>query len=164
MTASLEHAEQALNKILSTSHYLSLATVDALGNPHASHTPFVVDKKKHFYVFISEVSATSANLLNNKEASIILLDRQSADGDPFTPKRLRLQCNVVPVLKGSDVWTDAMSKFEKAFAEKAKSVMDAPEQFLLIQLTPFRGRLVISKDEIYDVDGNRLEEIKPFTP
>lgn len=164
MTASLERAEQALNKILSTSRYLSLATVDALGNPHASHTPFVVDKKKHFYVFISEVSATSANLLNNKEASIILLDHESADGDPFTPKRLRLQCNVVPVLKGSDVWTKAMGSFEAVFAEKAKAVMGAPEEFLLIQLTPFRGRLVLSKDDIYDVNGNRLEEITSFTP
>lgn len=164
MIASLEHAEQALNKILSTSHYLSLATVDALGNPHASHTPFITDNKKHFYVFISEVSATSANLLNNKEASIIVLDKESANGDPFTPKRLRLQCNVVPVLKDSDVWTNAMDKFQKEFGDKAKSIMDAPDQFLLVQLTPFRGRLVLSRDDIYDISGNRLEEIKPFKP
>ncbi|GAB4270865.1 MAG TPA: hypothetical protein DIU37_01405 [Opitutae bacterium] len=160
----MSNAETVLINILETAHHLAIATVDDLGNPHASYTPFVVDKHKHFYIFISEVSASTANLLNNKEASIMVLNPQSAHGDPFAPERLRLQCNVVPVLKGSEIWHSTVDLFKARFKDKVSTITQDEENFLLIQLKPFRGRLVLNKSDIFDISGNNLEEIKPFKP
>lgn len=75
--------EEMLNQILDSNHYMTLATVDADGNPWASPLTYVFDGEKYLYFISSNHSAHILNIAKNSRVSFAIFDSLQTVGNAF---------------------------------------------------------------------------------
>jgi len=56
---------------------LMLSTVTPAGQPQASYTPFVTDRDRAFYIFVSGLSSHTQNLQTTCKAGILLIEDEA---------------------------------------------------------------------------------------
>ncbi|MEB3313462.1 MAG: pyridoxamine 5'-phosphate oxidase family protein [Cyanobacteriota bacterium] len=83
--ATVLAAYQALPSQLKS---LMLATVNPDGSPQASYAPYLMDADRQFYIFVSGLSAHTANLLRTGQASVLLIQDEGQSPQVFARQRL----------------------------------------------------------------------------
>lgn len=82
----LERCEQMLLSMGS----LSLATLDAVGTPSLSYTPFIYHKGA-FYILVSQLAEHTAHLKAQPKASVMLIADESETRNIYARQRLIVQ-------------------------------------------------------------------------
>lgn len=135
---------------------LELASVDAQGFPQASYSPFAeVDGK--FYILVSEISPHTANLVEGKKASAMIIDDVSTTEIVYARRRLIYQTTIQSVDKAGNLGKVVLEVMRHKFG-KIIEVLSAMEDFLLLELTPGSGRFVKGFGQAFDVTG--LDEVE----
>ncbi len=88
---------------------IHLSTLNPDGFPDASYTPFILNADK-FYIFISGLAQHSANLLNNPDLSIMMIEPEAEAQQIFARKRLIVRCRAVVEREGSDRRADEVEE------------------------------------------------------
>ena len=154
MKKSLEEREEqarlTLKALLRDYKTVSLATVDAEGHPLVSYTPAAVDEARNFYLFVSELSEHTQNLLRSGQASLMLIEDESQSTQLFARNRLTLNGEVVEVARDAAEWEQASAVYRERFG-KFFDQLASLRDFHMFCFQPKSARLVVGFGAAFEV-------------
>ncbi|MEO0759080.1 MAG: pyridoxamine 5'-phosphate oxidase family protein [Cyanobacteria bacterium J06648_16] len=139
-----------------------LSTVTDHGQPHASYAPFVMDLSKNVYIFISGLSAHTANLKGRGQASVLFIEDESKTEQIFARRRLAYDCSAQVIARDDGQWGAIATQFEDRFGNII-DVLKGLADFEIFQLRPESGRFVVGFGAAYRISGENLDTLEPVT-
>jgi len=139
---------------------LMLSTVTPAGQPQASYTPFVTDRDRAFYIFVSGLSSHTQNLQTTCKAGILLIEDEADTPQIFARRRLMYDCTAKLIERHDPHWGNLADQFKQRFGNLIDMLRQLPD-FQIFQLVPQSGRFVVGFGAAYDVDASNLERLIP---
>jgi putative heme iron utilization protein len=146
-TPELHDSYQAL---VAGAKTLTLGTVDADGEPHASYAPYFRDEAGDFHVFVSDLAEHADNLRETGRASVMIIEDEAAAQHLSARRRATFACAAVPVERETDDWNARMDAFQAEQGEgigRLRKLLD----FTLYRLVPEHGRVVLGFGQAFKV-------------
>lgn len=137
---------------------LHLATSNATGEPEASYAAYV-EHDGAYYIYVSELSAHSANLAARARCSVLFIESEEQAKHLFARRRLTLQCSASECLRTSTEFEALMDQFVAKFGE-FMTMMRNLADFHLYQLRPISAAYVAGFAQAYTLSGTGLQEIR----
>lgn len=137
---------------------VQLATASAAGQPEASYAPYVkIDND--FYIYVSELSRHTANMMENDNVSMIFIETEKEAKHLFARRRLTYRAKAEEIMRGTDVFNLRMDDFEARFG-KFINMLRNLEDFHLFRLEPVSGTYVAGFARAFDLVGDNLDVLK----
>ncbi|MEM7061584.1 MAG: pyridoxamine 5'-phosphate oxidase family protein [Cyanobacteria bacterium P01_B01_bin.77] len=137
-----------------------LSTASAEGIPQASYAPFLIDADKSIYIYISGLSAHTANLKETGRASVLLIEDEAETKEIFARRRLTYGCIAKALPRDTGQWQSLIGRFEQRFGHVVGLMKELPD-FQLFQLRPQSGQFVIGFGAAYRVNASDLTQLEP---
>ncbi len=134
---------------------LILSTTNEQDSPHASYAPFVVNENRHFFIYVSQLSAHTTHLISKKSATIMLIEDESQTVQLFARKRLTYECSCQRVSRNTKQWKSLITQFEEKFGNIMLTLRGLTD-FEMIELVPQSGRYVAGFGAAHEVDPKDL--------
>ena len=147
------------NNIMKNMNSINLSTVCAKNIPNSSYAPSVIDGNGDFYIYVSELSKHTKNLLDNPKVSIMLIEDEVCSENIFARKRFTIDAHANIINRGTDNWVDKIALLELKFGQSIKFLKDMVD-FHLFQLVPKKGLLVYGFGRAFNFVGKNLNQIK----
>lgn len=154
----LDKARLGYQELLDGFQSVQLGTVSSKGTPEASYSPAIVDDTRNFYVYVSELSAHTTNLIESKKASVLVIEDEGTAENLFARKRATFTCEAIHIERHNQEWESVIARCEKKFG-KMMGFLKTLEDFHLFRLEPSYARLVLGFGKAYDVTGAQMDEI-----
>ncbi|MGD1855877.1 MAG: HugZ family protein [Leptolyngbyaceae cyanobacterium] len=135
-----------------------LSTVSADGRPQASYAPFLIDADKNIYIYVSGLSAHTANLKQTSRASVLFIEDEADTKEIFARRRLAYDCTAAALPRDTAQWHTLIEQFEQRFG-KVIGLMKGLPDFQLFQLQPQAGQFVIGFGAAYPVSSDNLSSL-----
>ena len=143
---------------------LQLATVDAEGRPRASYAPFLQrDNDACFYVFISQLSGHTRDLLNNRAASVMLIEDEAEASQLFARNRASYECSVDIVEYDQDDYEGLLDAMSERFGSIVEMLRSLPD-FVLFRLKPESGRFIMGFGQAFELSGEPMRTLTQVKP
>lgn len=155
---ALRDAHTEYTALLAAFQSIQIGSIDVEGHPDVSYAPSVLDDSGNFYVFVSELSKHTENLLKQGRASVMLIEDEGVAAQIFARKRVTFECEAQSVAREHADWTDIIERFGEKFG-RVVDHLKKMDDFHLIRLHPKAGRLVVGFGKAYDVSGERMEQL-----
>ena len=152
-------AIQEKNNLLSDMKSIILSTVDREKLPNASYAPSAIDDEGNFYVYISELSKHTRNLLKSSVASIMIIEDESKADNLFARKRFTIEAKSVEVGRDTDEWVNKMDLMQGKFGESISYLRNLTD-FRMFKLSPKGGLLVYGFARAFHFTGMKLDKVK----
>ena len=166
MKKSLEEKKEqgrlTLETLLRDYKTVSLATVDAAGNPQVSYTPAAVNEARNFYLFVSELSEHTRNLQNSGQASLMLIEDESKSTQLFARNRLTLTGEVTEVARDTESWSEASAVYRERFG-KFFDQLATLRDFHMFCFRPGTARLVVGFGAAFEISLPDWSELTLLT-
>ena len=159
MDEILNKALKEKEKIINSMDTVILSTNDNQGIPNCSYAPTCIDDDGNFYIYISELSKHTQNLLCNDHVSLMIIEDESKAENIFARKRFTMDGKSKEIIRDSDEWNDKMSLLESKFKEQIGFLKNLTD-FHLFKLTPHEGLLVHGFARAFRLVGKGLNKIK----
>jgi len=154
-TASiLDEAENLISQFKT----VQLATINGLGNPEASYTPYIREAGC-YYLFISRLASHTNNLLAHPIVSLFFIQNEDEARNLFARRRLTLECSASPISRESEQWNPLLDKFREAQGATV-DVLRSLADFQLFELKPTKGNYVKGFGQAFFLEGDDLKEVK----
>ncbi len=137
-----------------------MATVSAEAEPEASYTPYLL-LDGNFYIFVSGLSAHTANLRHNGRVSLLFIEEES-QANLFARKRLTYQCSARPIARDDERWPVLLDQYQELFGATVGMLRQLPD-FILFELEPRRGNFVKGFGQAYLLEGDGLRDVRQAT-
>ncbi len=148
--------QRACNDLLSQAQTVQLATTNADGKPLASYAPFYRDDAGDLYVYTSQLSAHTPNLLTGSNISaMVIVDEQSVE-QIFARTRLTLDCEVTPIRPDSELHGQKLDAYQQRHGKTVELLRSLPD-FILFRLRPVTGMVVLGFGQAYRIRDARLD-------
>jgi heme iron utilization protein len=148
---SLINRAKTLQELLASQQTLLLSTASVTGVPDLSYAPFVRDEAGCFYIFISELAAHTANLLNNPQASIMFIRPESETPNLFARERAIFNCKVREIGRSEQIYTAQLKALQDQFGEVVH-LLRSLSDFHLFALCPESGQYVAGFGQAYTIN------------
>ena len=129
---------------------LLMATTSEQGEPNASYAAYV-EMDGEYFVYVSELSIHTQNLLANGRACVLFIEDEAHAGHLFARKRLTYQCNAVEVVRDSEAFVAVLDKFAERFGALIGTLSEL-QDFHLFKLSPKHGLFVAGFAKAYELD------------
>lgn len=93
---------------------------------------------------------------------MLIEDEQNAS-QIFARIRLSYNCNVEVVERADECYETILNTMEKRFGNIVEMLRSLPD-FVLFQLKPTSGRLVMGFGQAFDLTGEKLQKFLPVKP
>lgn len=137
---------------------LLLATLNAEGEPDASYAAYVA-LDGDFYVFVSELSIHTKNLLEAGRASVLFIENEQEAAHLFARRRLTFQCQAEEVARENPTAEDILARFDAQFGALIATLREL-QDFHLIRLRPHHARYVSGFAKAFVIDDVQLASIR----
>ncbi len=146
-------------RIIASTDWLTLATIDADGSPQASYLPFA-PLLDGLGIVVSRLAAHARNLLERPQAcALIVSDKPAQDGN-YARARISIDVLARPAAPESEAAALIWTALEKRHGEIVATLRGLPD-FSALVLEPFHARLILGFAATYELDGYRsLEHIR----
>ena len=138
----LAHLAKAYRELIACQQTVLLSTVSVENLPQISYAPYVQDQAGTFYIYVSELAPHTANLLKNRQASILFIRPEAESVNLFARERVVFHCRVHEVERSEDHYTSQLQTMREKFGEVIE-VLGALPDFHLLALTPEKGQYVV---------------------
>mgnify|MGYP001049089820 CR=1 FL=1 len=155
----IKESQVAYEELLGEFQSVILGTSNPEGTPEASYNPAVMDADRNIYIYVSDLSAHTANILSRKEASVLIIEDEGTCAQVFARKRATFQCEAEEIERDSDRWNAITPLFLDKFGKMFEHLMGMGD-FHLIALKPSKGRLVVGFGRAFDISGEKMDEIE----
>ena len=155
----LETTADRYSALIESALTLTLATVDQTQMPQASYVPFVRDAAGNYFVYVSDLSSHTANLIRSQKASVMIIEDEATASHLFARKRVNFECRARELARETPEFEAAAALLCERFPEMFPGMLEMLD-FHVIELKPLGGRLVLGFGQAYDVSGERMSEIK----
>jgi len=142
---------------------LQLSSLTAEGKPYASYSPFVIDEQGNFYIFISQLAGHTQNLIDNPQASILLIEDEADARQIFARQRISYQCTVEIVTSDEADYLNQLDAMQARFGNVMELLQTLPD-FILFRLTPYQGQYVLGFGKAYTLVGEGLLALEHINP
>ncbi|MEA5504314.1 pyridoxamine 5'-phosphate oxidase family protein [Halotia wernerae UHCC 0503] len=139
-----------------------ISTINPQGIPNASYAPFVIDDAKNIYIYVSGLAIHTQNLHTNPQVSVLFIDDEAKSEQIFARRRLNFDCTATLIERETEAWNSIVEKFHQRFGEIIE-LLRGLNDFRIFQLTPSSGRFVIGFATIYQISGDRLNQLVHIT-
>jgi putative heme iron utilization protein len=156
--SDLTDAYCAYEQLLSQTRSLILGTINTDGTPRVSYAPFILNERRQFYIFISQLAAHTAHLQRTGQASLMLIEDESATDQIFARKRATFQCQARLIKRDGTEAEAVLAEFERRFGQMVGLLKSLPD-FQLFKLQPQSGLLVLGFGQAYELSGERFAEL-----
>ncbi len=151
----------SFHELLDKAQSLMLATADNEGIPESSTTPFIRDEAGSYYIYVSMLARHTRNLMDNQQASIMLVEDESDCRQFFARKRIQYQCRAVMANEADRM--DILAAFARRYGKVMELLSGLPD-FQLVRLTPLEGQFVMGFGQAYALGGARLDQLSLIGP
>lgn len=134
-----------------------LATVNKTSTPESSYAP-VLQYNHRYYVYVSELSNHTQNLMDVPKASLLFIEPEQEAKHLFARKRASLKVNANHLSRDSDTWNEILEKMEAKFGEIIQMLRPL-EDFHLFELSVAEGNYVRGFAQAYKLGGEDLSDI-----
>ena len=140
---------------------LMLSTLDKEMSPNCSYAPSAIDPENgNFYIYISQLSKHTSNLLENNQLSAMIIEDESNSKFLFGRKRFTFDALASVVDRESDKWNNKINILEDKFGESIKFLKPLKD-FILFEISPKdEGLLVYGFGRAFKFTGRKLNKIK----
>ena len=161
--AKLNEAYSRFKQLQNEVRSLMLGTVGGKGLPRVSYAPYVRDELGNFFVYVSHLSAHTSELIENKIASVLLIEDESKVEQIFDRVRISYLCDVVEIDREVALYESILVRFKDQFGNVI-NVLESLPDFVLLQLSPKSGRFVTGFGQAYDLTGDDLARLTHVGP
>ena len=154
---NLDKAQSEFRALRKNVRSLMLATLDESGMPRASYAPFVYHSR-HYYIYVSHLSAHTRELLERPYASILLMEDEADATQIFARKRLSYECDCYEFDTTEPGHASILDLFNQRFGGVMDLLRSLPD-FVLFRLSPRSGRFVTGFGQAYDLTGDELQHL-----
>ena len=137
---------------------LNLATCNRECEPEASYAPFV-ELDGNYYIYVSDLSAHTGNLAQNKRCSILFIESEAEAKHLFARKRLSMNCLAAELPRETLEFNQMMDRFIQKFGDFFGMLRNMSD-FHLYRLSPETGNFVAGFAQAYRLEGEGLSVIK----
>lgn len=148
---------QSCADLINSQQSFMLSTLGDSHTPHASYAPFI-QHQGAFYIFVSALAEHTQNLLNNPQASLLILEPESAAETIFARQRIQFQAKACLISREDKDWQTSLKSFEEKFGEIILTLKDLPD-FHLFQLRPVSGLYVKGFGQAYPLIASQLNSL-----
>ncbi|MBF6057794.1 MULTISPECIES: HugZ family protein [Thiomicrorhabdus] len=158
-------AQEFCEGFVETRQALVLSTLDENGKIETSTTPFAMDEGGSLYIFVSELSQHTKNLLwlcgqDQQVVSGLLLEDEMQTEQPFARQRLSFQARVAQVNRGTKQGQKALGLMKDRFGEII-DLLSGLGDFHLFALQPLEGGYVKGFGQAYRFEGCLCQNLRP---
>jgi putative heme iron utilization protein len=150
-------AKSITNRVLS----LQLATTDERSMPHCSYAPFYRNALGNYYIFVSTLSAHTANL-DRGYASILIIEDEGMCRQIYARTRLSFFCKAEEITRDSAKYTIGVKLLLARHGEVISTLAELSD-FKLVELVPSDGIFIRGFGQAYKINPS-LTEADPITP
>ena len=118
--------------------------------PDVSYAPFIW-REGVFYVFISELAAHTRNLMASENTSVMFIEDEAGNRNPFARRRASFVCRALEVPRDALAFEPVLADLEDVFGATV-GVLKGLSDFRLFALQPVSGRYVVGFGKAYDID------------
>ena len=154
----LQAVRDDLEQLASNFSTLLIATTSDSGEPNASYAAYV-ELNGAFYIYVSELSIHTRNLLANGRASVLFIEDETNAGHLFARKRLTYKCEALEIARDSELWEQALGRFGERFGNLIDMLRQL-QDFHLFKLTPINGLFVAGFAQAYEVPDPKKGEVR----
>ncbi|WP_411728703.1 HugZ family protein [Methyloglobulus sp.] len=148
---NLTERANALQELIASQQTLLLSTASVNSVPDLSYAPFVRDQAGCFYIFVSELAAHTAHLVDNRQASVMFIRPESESRNLFARERAVFNCKVREIGRDGQIYTAQLLALQDKFGEVV-SVLRSLSDFHLFALCPESGRYVAGFGQAYTIN------------
>ncbi|MEE9338751.1 MAG: pyridoxamine 5'-phosphate oxidase family protein [Methylococcaceae bacterium] len=146
-----EEHTQNYQQLIKSQQTLLLATVSAHAEPECSYAPFVTDKHKVFYIFVSELATHTKNMMDTQKASILFIKPEQETKNFFVRERVIFDCIISEIQQDDELFNRQLSRMNDQFGETVELLRSLPD-FHLLALTPVKGRYIAGFGKAFMID------------
>ena len=159
MTKLEQEAINEKNDIVNKMQSINISTICENNVPNSSYAPAAIDKEGNYYIYVSELSKHTRNLLINSKVSIMLIEDEVNSKNIFARKRFTINANAKIINRDTKNWDEKIQLLESKFGESIKFLKEMTD-FHLFKLVPTDGLLVYGFGRAFNFVGKNLNEIK----
>ncbi|PPD32666.1 MAG: pyridoxamine 5'-phosphate oxidase [Methylomonas sp.] len=157
-TIDLDTVREAYQALQQSFKSTLLATVSDGGQPEASYAAYVkVDGA--YYIYISELSAHTQNLLANGKVCLLFIEDEDKAAHLFARQRVTYHGTANEIDRDTDAFDSIMNLFEDSFGVFMKQLQNM-QDFHLFRIQLQRGSFVQGFAKAFTIEGNELEQIR----
>ncbi|OQX16267.1 MAG: pyridoxamine 5-phosphate oxidase [Thiothrix lacustris] len=158
-----KNPEETLGQLLRRAKTLQLATLDALGEPSISYAPFVQDDAGHFYIFVSQLSSHTQEILQHPQLAIMLIEDEQTARQMFARTRVTYRCAAQVVAREAAEYSPLLDAMEARFGNVV-GLLRGLGDFVMFRLVPQSGRFVMGFGQAFVLAGEGLRELQHIGP
>ena len=149
----------AYRSLIDSQKTLLLSTASVTKGAEISYAAYVQDQQG-FYIYVSELAKHTANMLINRQASILFIQPETEADNLFARERVMFNCRVQEVRRDEPLYDEKLQSMQNRFGETV-SILRSLTDFHLLQLIPVDGQYVagFGKEYAIDFDSGRLKPI-----
>jgi putative heme iron utilization protein len=118
-----------------------------------------VKASDQYYVYVSELAAHTAHLLQGKTCSILFIEDESQSKNIFARRRLTLECQVEKIERETALFNSLMDRFADKFGNLV-DVLRSLQDFHLFCLSPEKANFVAGFAQAYCLEGKDFAQIR----
>lgn len=153
--------QREISALMDSVQSVQLATLGSEGFPQISATPYL-QCAGCFYVFVSRLAPHTANLMERKQASLLLIEDEHAAKNVFARRRLIVECLAESLERQDPEWECLLDRFEAERGPTVAVLRQLPD-FLWIKLRPLRGSYIEGFGQAYRFEGFDATQAKRQT-
>ena len=148
----------AYRSLIDSQKTLLLSTPSVTQGAEISYAPYVQDKQG-FYIYVSELAKHTANMLINRQASILFIQPETEADNLFARERVMFNCRVQEVTRDEPLYDEKLQSMQSRFGETV-SILRSLTDFHLLQLIPVEGQYIAGFGKAFAIDlGNGRPEL-----
>ena len=157
----LEVITADLREFLRGFQTLQLATASRTGVAEASYAPFY-RSGRDFFIYVSELSAHTRNLGENRNVGVLLIEGEDEAKHPFARRRIAYRCTADEIPRGSQRFEATMDAMQERFGSFIGMLRKLGD-FHLFRLVPGEGTYVAGFARTFRLVGECLDEVEAVT-
>ena len=156
--SALSRAKKTVNAFRSEFKTIILGTAAYNNVPDASVAPAVLGPDGAFYVFVSELSTHTQNIIDGGKASALIIQDEAESKQLLARKRLTFACEATEIVEGNMIYEARMEDLKTKFGPIMANLSQM-EDFHMFCLQPISGRLINGFGQAFDVNPNDWNDL-----
>ncbi len=158
--SALEILQEA-ERLMAQFKTVQMATLNSLGNPEASYTPYI----KHsgdYYIFVSRLASHTNNIAQHPTLSLFFVQNEAEAKNLFARKRMTLECRGIAIEREDSHWNEILDLFQRKHGTTVELLRTLPD-FILFKLSPMSATFIKGFGQAFKLEGEGLRNVSQVT-
>ena len=153
----LEEAERLITQFKT----VQMATLNPLGNPEASYTPYI-RHSGDYYIFVSGLASHTNNICQHPVLSLFFVQNEAEAKNLFARKRMTIECTGVLIERNNEQWGEILDQFQNEHGATVELLRTLPD-FTLFKLSPISATFIKGFGQAFKLAGEGLKNVTQVT-